>query len=69
MCLLSITWALVQTIILSRMNMDPNKVKSQFQKKIDWTGVEMEDHSDDHGDQPKNFQECFNMMKHIAKLI
>jgi hypothetical protein len=30
MCMLSIVWALIQTILLTRMNMDPAKVRSQF---------------------------------------
>ena len=30
MCLLAITWAIVQTVMLGRMNMDPSKIKSQY---------------------------------------
>jgi len=30
MCLLSIVWAIVNTVMLSRMNMDPSKIKSQY---------------------------------------
>jgi len=30
MCALSIIWAIIQTILIFRMNMDPSKVRSQF---------------------------------------
>jgi hypothetical protein len=30
MCVLAIVWAAIQTILLTRMNMDPAKVRSQF---------------------------------------
>jgi hypothetical protein len=30
MCVLAIVWAAIQTILLTRMNMDPSKVRSQY---------------------------------------
>lgn len=75
MCILSIGWAIVQTILINRIPMSPDKVKVNILSSSEMAhlrGKDQEKSSENlnsSAEIPQTPEACFLMMKHIASLI